>query len=194
MKILIILLLLSSCASNRLGSNLRDEVHKICLSGSGKGRLHVGGHKYVFAYESELESEKGKWSLSLDFPMRNPELLEINWDDKGNSTFHTSIDQKIIRENSEVNPDELDSFIKGLGDLMQDIVKIKQTIKGAREITWSLGRKALEAKTENAKGESLEATFSNSKGKYFGRMDMQYSSVASKSYRMEFIVRKCFEE
>lgn len=189
MKTVIILLLLTSCATNRLTSNFKNEVEKICLSGVGKGRLHVGGHKYVFSYESALETEQEKWSLSMDFPMRNPELLEISWNEEGESKLNTSIDQKIMRENSDVNPEELDAFIKGLGDFVQDIIKIKEGMSRNKKVKWLMGKKKIKAQSGK-----VEGTFTNLKGKYFGKMSMDYSSKTSKTYKIDFIVRKCFEE
>jgi hypothetical protein len=42
---------------------------KICLEGSGKGRIELVGSKYTFGYESQLNRPKNLFELALDFPI-----------------------------------------------------------------------------------------------------------------------------
>ena len=39
--------------------------------------------------------------------------------------FETTIDTKILKENSNIDPAQLDEFIKALGESLKDIVKLK---------------------------------------------------------------------
>ena len=72
---LIGLIFLFSCASTPSGLNtqsstyLRNQFKKICLEGSGKGRIELAQSKYVFEYESLLSRQKNLFELALDFPV-----------------------------------------------------------------------------------------------------------------------------
>ena len=42
---------------------------KICIEGSGKGRIELAGSKYIFTYESQVDRLKNLFELALDFPI-----------------------------------------------------------------------------------------------------------------------------
>lgn len=48
---------------------LTKQFRKICLEGSGKGRIELAGSKYTFGYESQISSSKKVFELALDFPI-----------------------------------------------------------------------------------------------------------------------------
>lgn len=74
------LFLISSCAFTPANGpeSLKKEFHKICLSGSGKGRIEVAGSKYVFNYESQFNPRKSTFDLSLDFPIIGETLVSLS--------------------------------------------------------------------------------------------------------------------
>jgi hypothetical protein len=48
---------------------LNKQFKKICLEGSGKGRIELVGSKYTFGYESLVNKQKNVFDLALDFPI-----------------------------------------------------------------------------------------------------------------------------
>jgi hypothetical protein len=50
-------------------SYLKKQFKKICLEGSGKGRIEIVGSKYTFGYESVIDRKKNDFNLALDFPV-----------------------------------------------------------------------------------------------------------------------------
>ena len=70
-------MLLSSCASfgPKIGSDVQSPAYllakfnKICLAGTGKGRIELVSSKYTFSYESQINRVKNMFELALDFPI-----------------------------------------------------------------------------------------------------------------------------
>jgi hypothetical protein len=67
-------LILCSCSSlTRQESSsavfFTKQFNKICLEGSGKGRIELVGSKYTFEYESQITRSKNIFDLALDFPI-----------------------------------------------------------------------------------------------------------------------------
>lgn len=50
-------------------SYLNKQYKKICLVGSGKGRIELVGSKYTFGYESLMNRPNNVFDLALDFPI-----------------------------------------------------------------------------------------------------------------------------
>jgi len=48
---------------------LNEQFKKICIEGSGKGRIELAGSKYAFGYESQISKIKNIFELALDFPI-----------------------------------------------------------------------------------------------------------------------------
>lgn len=48
---------------------LNKQFKKICLEGSGKGRIELVGSKYTFGYESLINRSANIFDLALDFPI-----------------------------------------------------------------------------------------------------------------------------
>lgn len=48
---------------------LSKQFKKICLEGSGKGRIELVGSKYTFGYESQVAQAQNRFDLALDFPI-----------------------------------------------------------------------------------------------------------------------------
>lgn len=65
---------LTSCSSitpigSQTNAQLNKQFKKICLEGSGKGRIELVGSKYTFGYESLINRPKNLFDLALDFPI-----------------------------------------------------------------------------------------------------------------------------
>lgn len=69
-------MLLTSCSSltstpkgAQAAAHLNQQFKKICLEGSGKGRIELIGSKYTFGYESQINRLANVFDLALDFPI-----------------------------------------------------------------------------------------------------------------------------
>lgn len=191
----IIILLLSGCSLFKtydVSKDFSDSVQKVCLSSEGKGRLVVGNKKYVFAYDSALEEERAQWKLALHFPLRKAEVFELDWSKDGKVEFSSTIDDKLIRENKRVNPKSLDYFTNSIGTLLQEVIEVrtKKTNK-SQNYVWTTSKKSLKAKKKSGK---FNAEFKNMVGdKYFGLMQIHYSDKKNQKFRMDLVVRDCFQ-
>jgi hypothetical protein len=56
----------------------RSEFQKICLNGSGKGRVELLSTKHIFNYEAVLDRKQNKFDLALDFPVVGEKLLSLS--------------------------------------------------------------------------------------------------------------------
>ena len=121
------LFILEGCSTTQLGSKDPKVVaEKICLNNDGRGRLTVNQKKYVFTYFSALENDDAKWVLGLSFPFQEEEIFELDWSENSKMKFNTSSDSKILKENTNINPQELDRFINAIGSALKDVINLKQ--------------------------------------------------------------------
>jgi hypothetical protein len=51
---------------------------KICIEGTGKGRLELVGSKYVFDYESQINKKSNHFDLVMAFPIVGEKKLSLN--------------------------------------------------------------------------------------------------------------------
>jgi hypothetical protein len=72
--------LLSSCAELTpvSSSNNLAELKKICIEGSGKGRIELVNTKQTFTYESQVDRVKNKFDLVLDFSLIGERQIEFS--------------------------------------------------------------------------------------------------------------------
>lgn len=54
------------------------EFKKICVDGSGKGRIELLSTKHTFSYESQIDRRKNKFNLVLDFPIVGERQIELS--------------------------------------------------------------------------------------------------------------------
>lgn len=195
MKLLLfsIILLLSSCSvfkTNKLSRDIKTNIQKICLSGQGKGRLTVQKKTYIYGYESLLEEDMAKWTLALDFPMRNQEIFKLDWSKGGKVDFHTSIEDIILRENKHVSPKHLDLYIQNLGLFLKEVIDAKKITKAhGQKFNWSATKKSISATDEK---NLFKADFTQlTAGNYFGLMTIRYQFEQHQRFKMEFVVRNC---
>jgi hypothetical protein len=194
MKILLIstFLILSSCSvfkANKLSRNIKSNIQKVCLSGSGKGRLTVQERTYVFGYDSLLEESLAKWTLALDFPMRNQELFKLDWSKGEKVSFKTSIEEKILKENKHVNPKHLDEYIQKLGQFLKEVIDSKSGISKSSQFKWKTTSKSIVATDSK---NMFTAEFKQlTSGNFFGLMTIRYQFERNQRFKMDFVVRNC---
>lgn len=164
----------------------------ICLSSMGKGRLQVGNKKYVFSYESGLDKEHAQWILALNFPLRPTETFKLDWSEGKQVKLDTSIDEKILKENKNVNPQTLDKFTHGLADLIQEVIELRAGESNVAKFRWKKIKNDL--KTIN-KDKYLKGKFSRLGAEgYFTLMEISFLEPDKSYYKLDLVVRKCFEK
>lgn len=74
--------MVTSCANgpSKAVANPQVEFHKICIEGSGRGRIELLSNKYTFTYESQFDRPNNKFDLVLDFPIIGEKALYISLD------------------------------------------------------------------------------------------------------------------
>lgn len=74
-------LILSACSHQDVKTfNPETEFKKICIEGSGKGRIELLTIKHTFSYESQIDRPNNKFDLVLDFPVIGERALIISLD------------------------------------------------------------------------------------------------------------------
>ncbi len=194
MKILI-LFLLTSCSlfkTHTVNRELHKSTQNIFLSSEGKGRLFVQNSKYVFSYESALDEEHAHWQLVLNFPLRKPETFKLDWSEEGKVKFKSSIEERLLKENRNINPRSLERFTKGLGELLQEVIEVRSLKRnGKKKFIWKRTPKALKAKDKSGR---FNAMFTNLvSDSHFGLMRVNYQNSKKQAYKMDLVVRKCLE-
>ena len=191
---LLIIFFLSSCSlfqTKQLSKDISVAAENICFNSEGKGRLTVKNKKYIFSYESFLEEEQAKWKLVLDFPLRPEESFELDWSQNNKMKFKSTIDTKILRENKNINPKELDYFVSSIGHFFKDIILLRNGNKADLKNKWHLKKNSLFA---SSKSKRAKMKFSNlTSENYFGLMNVSYIGKEKQTYKLDFIVRKCFK-
>jgi hypothetical protein len=61
---------------------LSKQFKKICLEGSGKGRIELVGSKYTFGYESQISTINNVFDLALDFPIIGETKVSLSMNPK----------------------------------------------------------------------------------------------------------------
>ncbi|MCV6608904.1 MAG: hypothetical protein OIF32_11895, partial [Campylobacterales bacterium] len=173
--LLVLLFSLNSCSlfnSYKLTRDVAFESKKICLTSEGRGRLHVSGRKYVFSFESFLDQKESKWTLGLDFPLHNQETFEIDWSVAGKIRMKSSIEDKLLRESSEVNPKELALFVRGIGVLLKEVIFLKENkTKKSKFYQWTINDKELLGVDKRKR---FFASFQKPTNDKFGLISLEY--------------------
>lgn len=181
---------MTSCATPLLTSKSPElAAQNICMNSEGRGRLSINKRKYLFSYFSSLDSEHSKWLLGLSFPFQDEETFELDWSENETMKFKTSLDTKILRENSQVNPMELENFIGSLGHALKDIIKLKANEKKLSHF-WRVEKNSLIGVARNKKG---KMTFTNLNSHNFGLIQFEYQKDSDQAFKIEFILQECFE-
>lgn len=187
--------LFSSCSlfkTHLVDRELHKSTKKICLSSEGKGRLFVQNKKYIFSYESALDEEHANWQLVLNFPLRKPETFTLDWSEEGKVKFTSSIEERLLKENRNVNPKALDRFTNGIGGLLQEVIELRSLKRAkAKKFKWSSNKKSL---TARGMGKDFNATFTNLvSNSHFGLMRVNYQNSKKQAFKLDLVVRNCLE-
>ena len=190
-----LLFLLSGCSvfqNSQLSTNLNDATKNICLSSVGKGRLQIASKKYIFSYESALNEEYGEWVLVLNFPLRPAETFKLDWSRDGAIVFESSFDQKILRENQNINPQNLDHFTQGLGKLIQEVIALRSGKSPSSQMKWKKIKNKLKVLN---RGRTLKGEFSKlAASGHCGLMQLSFMGEGKSFYKLELVVRECFDQ
>lgn len=103
------ILFLTSCADHVIKnkSDFSTEFKKICVEGSGKGRIELLNNKYTFSYESRMDRRGNKFDLVLDFPIIGERELNISLDPAVvNRTIKNSEITEFLNEQLGERPDK----------------------------------------------------------------------------------------
>jgi len=196
MKILLILMLIifNSCSLFKpklLNRNLSTAAKSVCLSADGRGRLTFLKRKYVFSYESYLDEAQANWLLALSFPLHAQETFKIDWSKNDKIELISSIEDKILRENKNINPAMLHAFTENVGSLIKEIIDLRSK-KVKTKFNWIVTNKELSAKSKDSR---FEANFLNMLNSgYFGLMSLKYKVDGNSPYKLDLIVSNCLKE
>ncbi len=200
MKILslLCLFLVTSCSlleQKKVTSNIDNEIPKICLSASGRGRLIVSGHKFLFKFRSALEQDTNEWFMSLVFPLYGEESFSIEWDAQKVISYNATFENKILQDKKKVDPEALNSFLEKWAELVWEITRFKNQQKFDPNFEWSTTSKKLSAFKKLSDKSSIKLEFKNLTAQgYFGRYDVFMRSELEDAVKLELIVRKCLEK
>ncbi|MBC7429290.1 MAG: hypothetical protein H7336_11800 [Bacteriovorax sp.] len=109
--------MLASCAHEapKTSADFAGEFKKICIEGSGKGRIELMSTRQNFSYESQVDRKNNRFDLSMDFPVIGERQIEFS--------LNPEIANKEIK-NSEIT----DLLDKQLGE-RPDKKRIAKTIE-----------------------------------------------------------------
>ena len=73
-------MLITACSELKTKDSLdySKEFKKICIEGSGKGRVELTGTKHTFAYESQVDRKNNRFDLVLDFPIFGERQIQFS--------------------------------------------------------------------------------------------------------------------
>ena len=105
---------------------LQQSLKKICLSGSGKGRLQFLSGRYSFGYESLLEKKIKTWSLALNIPFSGEEIFKINYVNADKEEMIASGDfyrrlkkESLYESKSRYELEMLDTYLLGFSKFLK---------------------------------------------------------------------------
>ena len=196
---LLFILFFSSCSfiqTSQLSHNILKDVQKVCLSAEGRGRLILQDKKYTFSYESALRQEEKKWFMSFVFPIYGEEYVELEWTRDKKVQYQFSFEQKLLKEQKGLSPEELEIFFETWTKFLHEIIQLKNNRLEKMNFLWISSDKTLIARQLLKDYQAnVQIEFKNLvSDSYFGRYDiiMQHSNSLEK-FRIEVIVRKCLE-
>ena len=195
MKFLIFLIFVGCSATppKQLTQDIVSEMQKVCLSGEGKGQLDVGGSKYSFSYESMWEREENRWSLGLDFPLQDQQILTLDLNNK-KSQLEGGLAEKILKENDDVDPKRLNVFLVKWSEFINSILAIQDT-KDLNKSTvhWEIKKHLLISEVKLPEQNFMRIEFFEPEEKFFRRMKVTMGPKGNQAdeINLELYVRKC---
>lgn len=136
---------MTSCSelATKTQSDVPAEFKKICIEGSGKGRVELLSNKQTFSYESQVDRKKNRYDLVLDFPII------------GERQIHFSLDP--IVANREIKNSEITEL---LNEQFGDHVDKKRVSKTVEEF-FVFASDFMRFKVANVYPKHYSSTFSN---------------------------------
>ncbi len=112
---------------------------KICLSGSGKGRLEFLSEKYRFSYDSSNDIKEKRWTLAVNVPLLGEEVVELNYvkaaeeNVQVNGAFYERLEDA-AKESSQdkYQLEMLNSYLKTFGKFLVWSNDIRDQINGKK--------------------------------------------------------------
>lgn len=95
-------------------SLLNNKFKKICLEGTGKGRIELVGSKHVFSYESLTSHSKNIFEMALDFPIVGETKITLNLNSKEILKQINHSDLVAFLEKNVGRRDDRDQIIKAI--------------------------------------------------------------------------------
>jgi hypothetical protein len=95
------------------------------LSAEGRGRLILDNKKYTFSYQSALKQEEQKWFMSFVFPIYGEEYVELDWGTKNDVQYQFSFEEKLLKEQKGLPPEELELFFETWAKFLHEIIQLK---------------------------------------------------------------------
>lgn len=88
--------------------NVASEWNKICVEGSGNGRIELLSTKHVFSYESQINRKEQRFDLVLDFPVIGERELALSLDPElVNRTIKNSEITELLKDQLEGRSDKV---------------------------------------------------------------------------------------
>lgn len=187
------MLIFNSCSVFQTSKlkNLDSAAQAVCLNSEGKGKIQIASDIAYFGFYSVLELEEANWLLGMNFPLQEEETFELDWSRNGKISFKTSIEQKILRQNKDVNPIELEEFIQFAGNSLKDIVTLKSKNKNKLALIWGIDQGQMVGTSSRKKAKII---FEEFQGQFYKKMKIELISKKDQVYKLEFNTRICHEK
>lgn len=123
MKLLALVFIFSSCQlfnGTKLSNDPQKEILKVCLKGSGDGRVIAGNTKFPFNYEMGLEDNL--WLMALQFPFKDEVVVEV---DLKSNKYIPNFERELLKSANGINPKVLRILLKLWSKNIFDIYQAK---------------------------------------------------------------------
>lgn len=123
MKLLAIVFIFTSCQlfnGAKLSNDLQKEIKKVCLQGSGDGRVITGNTKFPFNYE--MGFEESLWLMAVQFPFKDEVVVEV---DLKSNIYRPSFERELLKSAKGINPKVLRILLKLWSKNIFDIYQAK---------------------------------------------------------------------
>lgn len=197
-KHILFLFIVVSCQTYQLTQSTEKLKDGICLNATGKGRIIVKDQKQVFSFESFFNPAELTLDLDLTFPVYGTETVSVNYiGTESRYEIDSSFERRMLREQKELNPDLIDSFLNLWAEFYEDLlVQKKLTPKDLGTIfSWDKGKDELLAQAQlNSYSAKFKFLYLSESG-FFERMDIETSGQnPGDKIKLELIVRKCLRK
>lgn len=123
MKLLALALIFTSCQlfnGTKLSNDPQKEIKKVCLQGSGDGRVITGSTKFPFNFE--MGFEESLWLMAIQFPFKDEVVVEV---DLKSNIYSPSFERELLKSAKGINPKILRILLKIWNKNIFDIYQAK---------------------------------------------------------------------